>query len=590
MSVTRAGDNRVDLWWDPVSNADMYSVYSATAAGGPYTQLGTSVVPSFSHLGAANGAHYYYKVSAYRNGAEGAISPEVEAVPHAPGPLAALPANGLALVLSASELAYTHDNGESVTNWPTALGGSAVASGPEGSKPTFVTAGINGQPAVRFDGVNDYLNLSGAFSDFTQGASMYVVAKPATLSTGFKYLMLGNGASSDGIGLGRDGSTAGLQYFTFSGWGGVGWFNTASGLVAGQTSLISLIQDAGSANSMSFAQIAKNGAPIYGNNVYVPSVSARTLNYIGKSYWADGLFQGDIAEVIVYNRKLSSTEQATVRSYVAVKYGLAMDGNPGVPQPIEAPLSLTAVGGNNSVALAWAPVTGAAGYRVYRTGPSQPQTQIATVTTASHNDTTVANGFSYQYTVTAYNSSSESLHSASVTVIPIAPVQLPVGVPTNGLVLGLDAATALLDYGNNQAVGVWRDSSTSHQHAMTAGASPLVVANALNGKPVVRFDGIDDYLTLPSGFQNFSAGMTAYIVARPSSLPSGFKLLLLGNGSGADDNCARSRRIVRGTSVLYLLGQWSRELVRHALRTRRGPGIPIVGDSAKQRPGWAQLR
>jgi hypothetical protein len=61
---------------------------------------------------------------------------------------------------------------------------------------------------------------------------------------------------------------------------------------------------------------------LFGQNVYVPPVATRSTNYLGKSYWNDGLLQGDVAEVLLYNRILSYEERAAVHSYIAQKYGL----------------------------------------------------------------------------------------------------------------------------------------------------------------------------------------------------------------------------------------------------------------------------
>jgi hypothetical protein len=36
------------------------------------------------------------------------------------------------------------------------------------------------------------------------------------------------------------------------------------------------------------------------------------------------MFQGDIAEIILYNRKLSAQEHAAVQTYVANKYALTL--------------------------------------------------------------------------------------------------------------------------------------------------------------------------------------------------------------------------------------------------------------------------
>lgn len=67
-------------------------------------------------------------------------------------------------------------------------------------------------------------------------------------------------------------------------------------------------------------------------------------------------------------------------------------------------------------------------------------------------------------------------------------------MPSTGLKLWLkaDAITNLVD-GNS--VSNWPDSSGKGYNAANAGAlCPTFRTGVLNGKPVVRFDGIDDYL------------------------------------------------------------------------------------------------
>ena len=74
----------------------------------------------------------------------------------------------------------------------------------------------------------------------------------------------------------------------------------------------------------SYAELSKNGVVQFGQNVFVPPVATRAVNYIAKSYWNEGMFQGDIAEIILYNRKLTAQENAAVKAYIAGKYGLSM--------------------------------------------------------------------------------------------------------------------------------------------------------------------------------------------------------------------------------------------------------------------------
>lgn len=527
--VSRAGDHRADVWWQAMSGVSSYRLYGGSTAGGPYSLVGTTSQTSLSQLNLTNNVARYYVVKAVVNGVEGSASREVKAVPHTSLDLAMLPADGLTLALSASELAYSLSNGAAVDYWPNARGPQISAAAPLQRNPTLVTSALNGKPAVRFDGSDDYLTLPSGFNDFTNGMSLYIVAKPSALQSGFKLFALGNGAGQQNIGLGRNGSAAGYQYFVDSA-SGVSWFNTDDGLVAGQASLVSVLQEAGAPNQLAFAEVAKNAVPLFGQNVRVPPVAARGTNYIGKSFWNEGMFQGDIAEIVLYNRKLNSSEQSLVLDYIENKYGLGITGNPTTP-PIEAPAQLTATAGNSTVQLSWTTTAQAVGYRLYRaTGTSQTFAQIADVTTLNYTDSTVTNGITYRYKVSAYSATEESPQSAAITAKPVGnPVPSPL-LPT-GMMLLLDAGTAAQQYDAGQPVTIWRDASGNNLNANAGTDAPTLVASSINGKPALRFDGNNDFLTLPAGFQNFTAGMSVYIVSRPTSLQSGFKLLALGNGA-----------------------------------------------------------
>ena len=528
--VARAGANRVDLWWDPVDTAETYRVQRSTTPGGPYSSIDSTTGTSFNDTTATNGTRYYYVVTAIKDGVEGRVPPEVSAVPHSLGSMQTIPTDGLALALSAGELAYGLSTGAPVTQWPSALGPQVAALSALSRAPTFVAAGINGQAVVRFDGSDDYLTLSTGFQDFTAGMSLYIVARPSVLTSGSKLLLLGNGAGQQNIAFGRAGSTAGYQYATTDSNGSFSWFDTTSGLVAGEASVVSVLHAAGPANGLSYAEIAKNGVVLFGQNVTVPPTAARGINYIAKSYWSDGLFQGDIAEILLYNRALTTAEQEAVRAYLNQKYGLGTDE----PPPLAAPASLGATAGDSNVSLNWAGVVGATGYRVQRRGgTSGAFVQIAETANLTHVDSGVVNGTTYDYVVTAYDSSRESAASNQVSATPQA-VPPPVAtLPTNGLVLALDAAVAAQQYAPGASVTVWPDSSVSGNDAVVgSGGAPTLVANSIGGQPAIRFDGVDDSLRLPAGFQNFTAGMSLYVVAKPTTLTRAFKLVLLGNGNG----------------------------------------------------------
>ncbi|TBL77683.1 hypothetical protein EYB31_16180 [Paenibacillus thalictri] len=88
-----------------------------------------------------------------------------------------------------------------------------------------------------------------------------------------------------------------------------------------------------------------------------------------------------------------------------------------------APLNLAASGGDTKVTLTWDAVVGATGYKVKRsTTPGGPYTTITSnVYGASFVDTSVVNGTTYYYIVTAINSAGESGNSNEASATPTAP-------------------------------------------------------------------------------------------------------------------------------------------------------------------------
>jgi hypothetical protein len=98
------------------------------------------------------------------------------------------------------------------------------------------------------------------------------------------------------------------------------------------------------------------------------------------------------------------------------------------------------------------------------------------------------------------------------------------------LALWLDAATITSPDGG--PVAEWPDQSSTRVDASQGAADrqPLKISDAINGLPVVRFDGTDDRLDLASNlFANSSYPMTLFVVARTTSANAH----VLGNGSSS---------------------------------------------------------
>ena len=120
---------------------------------------------------------------------------------------------------------------------------------------------------------------------------------------------------------------------------------------------------------------------------------------------------------------------------------------PQAPSPPSPPTGLAATPGSGQVALAWNPSSGATSYRVKRaTVSGGPYGLIASPTSPGYTDTSVTNGTTYYYVVSAVNAAGESNNSSQVSATPQAPLPSP---PT-----GL-AATP----GSGQVALAWNPSS-----------------------------------------------------------------------------------------------------------------------------------
>lgn len=202
------------------------------------------------------------------------------------------------------------NDGDPVSSWADQSGnGNNATQGTGASQPLYETNELNGFPVVRFDGSNDFLDATVAASttaytrisvfqwDTSQGTGAFRVA-----------LNFGPGASANTTFTGIDPS--GFYISSHSAAGndlpsGVssGWI-VASVVVSAGT--IEWWLDGASVGSSSTDVLAR------GSNL------ARLGNYGSGSFY----FKGDIAEDIIYDAALNSTDRQTVENYLLLKYGL----------------------------------------------------------------------------------------------------------------------------------------------------------------------------------------------------------------------------------------------------------------------------
>jgi fibronectin type 3 domain-containing protein len=134
---------------------------------------------------------------------------------------------------------------------------------------------------------------------------------------------------------------------------------------------------------------------------------------------------------------------------------------PAAPaQAPAAPTALMATAGNAQVSLSWATSATATSYNVKRsTTTSGPYTKISSPTATNFTDTSLTNGTTYFYVVSAVNSTGESANSTQASATPVAPTQPP-AVPS-----GLQATA-----GNAQVALTWTASSGATSYHVKRGA------------------------------------------------------------------------------------------------------------------------
>ncbi len=243
-------------------------------------------------------------------GATGATGP-------AAGPITPSALSGLDLWLDAGTITGLAD-GATVTNWPDQSSNGRHYNTSSGTKPIYKTAIINSLPIVRFNGTTQWLYNSGKYNPsgpitvflvlkFTSGNPLSSAKVPAP-GGGFTYAI--NAGShlfqcSDGVG----------------GWAFTsvihGFIDTSSFNVV--TLRIGYGEFEGRNNGMLWGTATDDPRKMLSAGDTTFGLIVGALNNNGS---VGGFTAGDIAELVVYNRTLTTLEVAGVEQYLVNKYAL----------------------------------------------------------------------------------------------------------------------------------------------------------------------------------------------------------------------------------------------------------------------------
>ena len=481
---------QADLWWSEpsIANTHTAAIIERQTGGGSFALVGqVSDAFSFTDTALAAGQTYTYRISlrSYA-GTSPSSDPITVTTLTAPG----LTTTGLRLWLRTT--AGLPVNGL-VARWldKSGLANDAVQPQP-GNQPQVVAGQLNGLPVVHFSAsANDSLNLPNLMAEATGGEAFAVLRKTSTPNivglwafggAGGSRYPEGNGelyddfATSDWIDAGPP--PAGLTEFHLYNVGGDGttWFQNINGR----------------------SQFRQTGN----------TVAFRPNPNIGDGQGS--AFDGDLAEVVIYDHVLTSAERDAVGEYLTAKYAI-----PSIPLPGKPTLHAVAVS-STTADLWWSEVSMATTHTVAtveRKTDESDFTVVAEVADASgYTDSGLNAGqtYSYRLTLRSYAGESPPSDPATITTPSVG------AVPATGMRLWLRSTVGITSAGR---VARWADQSGLGNDAVQSQPDnqPQIVMGQLNGLPVVHFDGNTSFFDLP----NFMAGSTTgagevYVMLRAS--------------------------------------------------------------------------
>ncbi len=407
---------------------------------------------------------------------------------------------GLRILLQA-DVGVTADASGKVSVWQDQSGrGNNAAQLSSSNQPVLVANALNGRPVVRFTQASSQrLSLPNVMSAATAGDAFVVVK-----ASGY-----------------NDGKARGL--WTFGASGSVYTHNEGTlyddfgtnslvpmGLPPTALNVFNLYNVTGTASKW----VNRFNGAIYAQR-YVNTVSFNSGPTIGLGL---GLyFDGDIAEVLIYDRALTDQERDAIGNYLATKYALASIPAPAAPTDLAASaVSSTQVG------LTWTPATTTSAgvtYAIERKSGDGAFAAVTDVTSASSFlDTGLTAGTSYTYQIKARTYAGRSGYSNQAMATTSAS---QADLPLNGVRLWLRADAGVPSVAGR--VVAWYDQSGNGNDAtqINTNNQPVLIANVVNGRPVMRFTQTGaQRFRLPNVMSGATAG-DAFVIVKASGYNDG---------------------------------------------------------------------
>lgn len=194
-------------------------------------------------------------------------------------------------------------NADPISTWPDLSGNSNNLISASTNRPTYRTGVINGRAVARFDGVNDYMARTYSAA-LTQPTTIFMVYKAATV----EQTVLIDGLGSSRHSIQSESGTNNLRIY-------------AGTSVASTTALTTNPSVLSATFSGAASDLRLNGTTIATGNSGSQTMSGITL---GAEPSYTYCFDGDIAEVLIYNSALSLADRQYVERALGEYYGVTV--------------------------------------------------------------------------------------------------------------------------------------------------------------------------------------------------------------------------------------------------------------------------
>lgn len=438
------GDGQVSISWTTVTGAASYNVKRSATSGGPYTTLSSPTASPYTDTTVTNGTTYYYVVSAVNTAGESGNSGEVSAMPQ---PIPVIP-TGVSAAAGNLQISMSWTASPGATSYSIWRG---AAAGGEGNTAYSTVNNGNGFTDTGLQsGATYYYQVSASNSTGSSVRSAEVSATPygappavtgLTAAGGNRQAAL-NWATTPGattysiyrgLSAGAEGATpvqAGVNVSNF----------TDANLSGGVTYYyrVAAVNSYGTGPYSAEVSAPVTGVPNAPTN---PSTTAgdgqASLAWTGAPGSASYFIKRALVSGGPYTQVATSTSAAVIdgdlTNNVTYYYVISAhnfygeSGNSAevsvTPQPAPAPPGgFTASASDGQIRLYWTASPTATTYKLKRFNTGA--TAFTTVTlngSTAYMDTTVTDGTTYFYVVTASNSSGESPSSMEVAATPYGP-------------------------------------------------------------------------------------------------------------------------------------------------------------------------